>query len=87
LAEEVISTVRTAQAFGTQHTLSSHYEGHIVKARDLDIKSAMWRGGALGVFFFIIYGAYGLGMFLPFEIGKIFVEYTTSFQFWNHPHQ
>ncbi|KAF9557590.1 P-loop containing nucleoside triphosphate hydrolase protein [Agrocybe pediades] len=60
LAEEVISTVRTAQAFGTQRTLAGNFEGHINQSRDLEIKAAIWRGGATGAFFFILYGAYGL---------------------------
>lgn len=27
------------------------------------MKAAVWHGGALGVFFFVIYSAYGLGTF------------------------
>ena len=63
LAEEVISTVRTAQAFGTQKILGALYNGHINKSLQVDMKSAFWHGGGLAAFFFIIYAAYGLGMF------------------------
>ena len=35
IAEEVISTIRTAQAFGTQRILSGLYDGHVNKSRDL----------------------------------------------------
>ncbi|KAG6891661.1 hypothetical protein C0992_012710 [Termitomyces sp. T32_za158] len=60
LAEEVISTVRTAQAFGTQHKLANLYDGHIDAARKVDLKSAIWHGGGLAIFFFVIYAEYAL---------------------------
>jgi ATP-binding cassette subfamily B (MDR/TAP) protein 1 len=44
LAEEVISTVRTAQAFGTQQKLSSLYDEHADKALVVDAKAAVWNG-------------------------------------------
>ena len=64
LAEEVISTIRTAQAFGTQRVLSGMYNGHVALSRNADMTAAMWHGGGLAVFFFVIYGAYGLGKLL-----------------------
>ncbi|KAL5632549.1 hypothetical protein ACGC1H_005482 [Rhizoctonia solani] len=60
LAEEVISTVRTAHAFGTQETLAGRYDVFINKASVLDNKAAVIQGCGLGIFFFVIYGAYGL---------------------------
>ncbi|KAG6837188.1 hypothetical protein H0H93_013415 [Arthromyces matolae] len=60
LAEEVISTVRTAQAFGTQHKLSDLYDRHINKSAEVDMKSAIWHGGGLAIFFFVIYASYAL---------------------------
>ncbi|KAF5338964.1 hypothetical protein D9611_008824 [Ephemerocybe angulata] len=60
LAEEVISTIRTAQAFGTQKKLSAIYNGHIAKSKEVDLKAAIWNGGGVAVFFFILYGGYGL---------------------------
>ncbi|KAF6757399.1 multidrug resistance protein 1 [Ephemerocybe angulata] len=60
LAEEVISTIRTAQAFGTQKKLSAIYNTHIDKSKAVDLKAAMWHGGGLAVFFFVIYAGYGL---------------------------
>lgn len=62
VAEEVISTIRTAQAFGTQKILSDMYDVHVGKANEVDNKAAVWHGVGLGVFFFVIYSAYGLGM-------------------------
>ena len=61
LAEEVISTVRTAQAFGTQPTLSALYDKHVEKALAMDIKTSIWNGAGLGSVFFVIYASYGLG--------------------------
>ncbi|EUC60222.1 multidrug resistance protein [Rhizoctonia solani AG-3 Rhs1AP] len=60
LAEEVISTVRTAHAFGTQTTLAGRYDVFIGKASVYDNKAAVIQGCGLGIFFFVIYGAYGL---------------------------
>ena len=60
LAEEVFSTVRTAQAFGTQHILSDLYDSHVEQSRLVDLKAAVWHGAGLSFFFFVIYGAYGL---------------------------
>ena len=61
LAEEVISSVRTAHAFGTQNILSSLYDVHIQGARVIDTKSAIFHGAGIGVFFFVIYASYALG--------------------------
>ncbi|KAJ1303401.1 hypothetical protein OPQ81_011593 [Rhizoctonia solani] len=63
LAEEVISTVRTAHAFGTQMTLAERYDVFINKAYGFDNKAAVIQGCGLGVFFFVIYGAYGLAFY------------------------
>jgi ATP-binding cassette subfamily B (MDR/TAP) protein 1 len=60
VAEEVIATVRTAQAFGTQKILSELYDTHIAKSRQADLKAASWQGGGLACFFFVIYSAYAL---------------------------
>ncbi|KAF8991424.1 P-loop containing nucleoside triphosphate hydrolase protein [Cyathus striatus] len=60
LAEEVISTVRTAQAFGTQSILSKLYDGHINKSEDVGHKAAVFNGIGLSIFFFVVYCAYAL---------------------------
>ncbi|KAJ7259510.1 P-loop containing nucleoside triphosphate hydrolase protein [Mycena haematopus] len=60
LAEEVISTVRTAQAFGTQTVLANLYDKHVAQSESADLKSAVWHGAGLSVFFFIIYNSYAL---------------------------
>ncbi|TRM64132.1 ste6-like protein [Schizophyllum amplum] len=60
VAEEVISTVRTAQAFGTQKILSGLYDVHNYRAEEVDLKAAIAHGCGLSVFFFVIYSAYAL---------------------------
>ncbi|KAG7088358.1 hypothetical protein E1B28_012362 [Marasmius oreades] len=60
LAEEVISTIRTAQAFGNQKVLSAIYDKHISFANLVDVKAAVVHGVGLSVFFFVIYASYAL---------------------------
>ncbi|KLO15998.1 P-loop containing nucleoside triphosphate hydrolase protein [Schizopora paradoxa] len=60
VAEEVISTIRTAQAFGSQETLAGMYDGHVEVSHKIDLKSAFVHGISLSCFFFVIYSAYGL---------------------------
>ncbi|KAJ7095812.1 P-loop containing nucleoside triphosphate hydrolase protein [Mycena belliarum] len=60
LAEEVISTIRTAQAFGTQKILAGLYDAHIEQSHRSDLKAAVWHGGGIALFFFVIYNAYAL---------------------------
>jgi ATP-binding cassette subfamily B (MDR/TAP) protein 1 len=60
LAEEVISTIRTAQAFGNQKVLADLYDAHINDAEKSDINVAVWQGGSFGTFIFLIYSAYAL---------------------------
>jgi ATP-binding cassette subfamily B (MDR/TAP) protein 1 len=60
LAEEVISTIRTAQAFGTQKKLAKMYDKHIEENHGIDSTIALVNGAAGGAMFFIVYSAYGL---------------------------
>ena len=71
LAEEVISTIRTAQAFGTQGILGQLYGVYVEKSRKMDLKAAAWQGGGLSVFFFVIYAAYGLGLPAPSILSSV----------------
>ncbi|KAG8955981.1 GTPase-activating protein [Tulasnella sp. 424] len=63
LAEEVISTVRTAQAFGTQKILSNLYDVHVAEAHSAERKVAIIHGFGLGIFFFVIYASYALAFY------------------------
>lgn len=70
LAEEVISTVRTAQAFGSQKFLSSLYDKHVDGSRIADSEGAVWHGCGLACFFFIIYSSYALA----FDFGTTLIN-------------
>ncbi|KAE9400469.1 multidrug resistance protein 1 [Gymnopus androsaceus JB14] len=63
LAEEVISTIRTAQAFGTQSILAGLYDKHIDDSQRVDSRAAIFHGCGLATFFFIIYSSYGLAFY------------------------
>jgi len=55
VAEEVIGTIRTAQAFGSQNVLSKMYSEHISKSAVFEKKMAVVNGLGLAVFFFVMY--------------------------------
>ncbi|SCV74374.1 BQ2448_6806 [Microbotryum intermedium] len=63
LAEEVISSVRNTHAFSTQHKLVSMYDVRNLTTMDLGIKSSLFNGVGLSVFFFIIYSSYALAFY------------------------
>jgi hypothetical protein len=58
-----VSTIRTAQAFGTQSRLASLYDVAIEKAYNADRRGAVALGMGLSSFFFSMYAAYALGEF------------------------
>jgi len=70
IAEEVISTIRTSHAFGSQKTLHTLYNTRVQNAKTVDIKGAIWQGGALGVMFFAIYASYALA----FQFGTTLIN-------------
>jgi len=60
LTEEVISTVRTAQAFGIQSTLADIYDTHIDQSKKVDTQAAILQGVGMAVLFFMVYASYAL---------------------------
>jgi ATP-binding cassette subfamily B (MDR/TAP) protein 1 len=70
LAEEVISTVRTAHAFGIQKVLSGIYDKNIDVTRIVDTKASISHGAGLGCLFFVIYAAYALA----FDFGTTLIN-------------
>ncbi|KAJ8580470.1 P-loop containing nucleoside triphosphate hydrolase protein [Rhizopogon salebrosus TDB-379] len=70
LAEEVISTIRTAQAFGTQKVLSGLYDKNINISSVADSKASIWQGVGFGFLFFIIYSVYALA----FDFGTTLIN-------------
>ncbi|EJD34498.1 hypothetical protein AURDEDRAFT_176471 [Auricularia subglabra TFB-10046 SS5] len=63
LAEEVIATIRTAQAFGSQSILSEIYDRFLAVAKKYDSKQAMIHGVGVGAFYFISYSSYALAFY------------------------
>ncbi|GAA6011936.1 hypothetical protein JCM10207_003434 [Rhodosporidiobolus poonsookiae] len=63
LAEEVISSVRSSHAFGTQHRMAEMYDEPNQETLKQGLKGAQFHGFGLGVFFFIIYSSYGLAFY------------------------
>ncbi|KZV84576.1 multidrug resistance protein 1 [Exidia glandulosa HHB12029] len=63
LAEEVISTIRTAHAFGSQGTLSGLYNKFVMEANKYDAKQSLVHGLCMGAFYFTVYSAYGLAFY------------------------
>jgi ATP-binding cassette, subfamily B (MDR/TAP), member 1 len=61
VAEEIISSVRTAQAFGAQAKLSKLYDDNLVAAQRAGYKQQLTGAVMLSVMFLSIYGFYGLG--------------------------
>ncbi|KZP07068.1 hypothetical protein FIBSPDRAFT_804345, partial [Athelia psychrophila] len=60
VAEEIIGTIRTAQAFGNQKVLAALYDTHVEESRKVNAKEAIWQGAGVAFFFFVIYSSYGL---------------------------
>ncbi|KAF8902794.1 multidrug resistance protein 1 [Gymnopilus junonius] len=63
LAEEVIASVRTMQAFGAQKMLGGIYDGYNKKALSFEKRTAVVNGIGLGCFYFVVYAAYGLAFY------------------------
>jgi ATP-binding cassette, subfamily B (MDR/TAP), member 1 len=65
LAEEIISSVRTAQAFGTQEKLAKLYDDSLVAAQRAGYKQQLTGAIMLSTMFFSVYGFYALGFCPP----------------------
>ncbi|KAL7798444.1 P-loop containing nucleoside triphosphate hydrolase protein [Trichoderma ceciliae] len=60
LADEVLSSIRTAVAFGTQNRLSSQYDEHLKKAEYYGFRQKAAIGFMVGVIMFLLYMSYAL---------------------------
>ncbi|KAI0830713.1 P-loop containing nucleoside triphosphate hydrolase protein [Trametes gibbosa] len=74
LAEEVISTIRTVQAFGIQRILFELYNQHVQKSRRVEFQTAIWQGVYLSFWTFLMYAAYGLA----FNFGTTLINHGQS---------
>lgn len=63
LAEEVVSTIRSAVAFGTQPKLAQMYGEHQKAAYKQGTKKALAFGLSFGITFFTLYAGYALAFF------------------------
>ncbi|WRT70520.1 uncharacterized protein IL334_007518 [Kwoniella shivajii] len=63
LAEEVIGSIRTVQAFGKQKLLGQKFNDHIELSRLAGRRGALIEAGGLSIMFFSIYSAYALAFF------------------------
>ena len=61
LSEEIISSVRTAQAFGTQEKLAKLYDNSLVSAQKIGYKQQQAGSIMLSLMFFAVYSFYALG--------------------------
>jgi len=64
VAEEVISSIRNATAFGTQDRLAKQYETHLNEAERWGIKLQVTLAIMVGAMFGIMYLNYGLGFWM-----------------------
>lgn len=62
-AEEIISSIRTVQAFSIQKRLAALFNVFNSQAGDLGKKMAIRHAAFFCVFMFIVYGAWALGFF------------------------
>jgi ATP-binding cassette, subfamily B (MDR/TAP), member 1 len=60
IAEEVLSSIRTAQAFGTEEKLAKLYDENLVGAQRMGYRKALANGFIFASIFGLIYLAYGL---------------------------
>ncbi|KAF9884256.1 GTPase-activating protein [Aspergillus nanangensis] len=64
VAEEVISSIRNATAFGTQDKLAKQYEVHLTEAEKWGTKTQIILGFMVGSMFGIMFMNYGLGFWM-----------------------
>ncbi|KAE8382088.1 P-loop containing nucleoside triphosphate hydrolase protein [Aspergillus bertholletiae] len=64
VAEEVISSIRNATAFGTQDKLARQYEIHLAEAEKWGVKNQIILGFMIGGMFGIMFSNYGLGFWM-----------------------
>ncbi|KAL5362736.1 P-loop containing nucleoside triphosphate hydrolase protein [Aspergillus floccosus] len=64
VAEEVISSIRNATAFGTQDKLAKQYEVHLTEAEKWGTKTQIILGFMVGGMFGIMFMNYGLGFWM-----------------------
>ncbi|KAF2484720.1 multidrug resistance protein 1, 2, 3 [Neohortaea acidophila] len=64
VAEEVISSIRNATAFGTQEKLAAQYDAHLIEAEKWAFKMKAILGSMIGFLMFYVYLTYSLTFWL-----------------------
>ncbi|KAF2719584.1 ABC multidrug transporter Mdr1 [Polychaeton citri CBS 116435] len=64
IAEEVLSSIRNATAFGTQDKLAREYDKHLVLAEKFGFRMKAIQGSMIGVLYLYIYLTYALAFWL-----------------------
>ncbi|CAI7642787.1 unnamed protein product [Penicillium glandicola] len=64
VAEEVISSIRNATAFGTQDKLAKQYESHLLHAERWGMRLQMSLAVMIGIMFGLMFMNYGLGFWM-----------------------
>ncbi|KAG0156630.1 hypothetical protein PDIDSM_3811 [Penicillium digitatum] len=64
VAEEVISSIRNATAFGTQDKLAKQYESHLLRAERWGMRLQMSLAVMVGIMFGLMFMNYGLGFWM-----------------------
>lgn len=64
VAEEVLSSIRNAVAFGTQEKLAREYDKFLIEGEKWGVRSKFVLAFILGIMFLIIYLTYGLGFWM-----------------------
>ncbi|KXG52415.1 ABC transporter, integral membrane type 1 [Penicillium griseofulvum] len=81
VAEEVISSIRNATAFGTQDKLADQYESHLVRAERWGMRLQMSLAVMVGVMFGLMFMNYGLGFWMGSQFlvqGKVDVGHVLT---------
>jgi ATP-binding cassette subfamily B (MDR/TAP) protein 1 len=69
IAEEVLSSVRTAQAFGTEEKLSKLYDENLISAQKVGYRKAVVFAIMFASIFTLVYLAYGLAFCTLLNLG------------------
>jgi len=61
IAEEILSSIRTVQAYGCQDKLAQLYNNNLVLLQRVKYKARAVSALMIGTMFFVVYASYGLG--------------------------
>ncbi|KAI8865498.1 hypothetical protein GQ42DRAFT_151728, partial [Ramicandelaber brevisporus] len=75
IATEVLSSIKTVMAFGSQERELKRFEGKIDEAYTANIRKGVVGGAGLGFMMFVIFGVYALGFWYG---AKLIADYGTT---------